>query len=87
MTLILSDDDAIAEEMKDFINEDIEEEGEGEESEEEGTEGKRKHDETLPLMRARNEWLTRDISDEELHCALRVLAKLEKAAETTTIPM
>nr|KAG5690166.1 hypothetical protein BaRGS_013623 [Batillaria attramentaria] len=39
------DADAIAEEMKDFINEDVEEEeDEGEESEEEGGEGKRKHD-------------------------------------------
>lgn len=42
--LIVTDLDAIAEEMKDFINEDIEEEGDGEESEEEEGGGKRKHD-------------------------------------------
>ena len=45
--------------------------------------GKDKHAETLPLMRARNDWLTRDISDEELECAMKVLDKLERAATTT----
>lgn len=49
--------------------------------------GKRKHDETLPLMRARNDWLTRDVDDDELQCAMRVLAKIEKAAESMDFPI
>lgn len=48
--------------------------------------GRRKHDETLPLMRARNAWLTQDVTDEELDVAMRVLAKVEKAAESASFP-
>lgn len=49
--------------------------------------GRRKHDETIPLMRARNEWLTKDVSDEELSCAMRVLARVEEAAEAASFPV
>lgn len=45
--------------------------------------GRRKHAELLPIMTARNNWLVHDISDEELETALKVLAKLETAAEAT----
>lgn len=48
--------------------------------------GRRKHDETLPLMRVRNAWLTQDVTDEELDVAMRVLAKVEKAAESASFP-
>lgn len=48
--------------------------------------GRRKHDETLPLMKARNDWLTREVDDDELRCAMRVLEKIEKAAENVTFP-
>ena len=37
--------------------------------------GRAKHDETIPTMRARNDWLTHDISEEELDIAMRVLSK------------
>ncbi|MEO1611850.1 MAG: MarR family winged helix-turn-helix transcriptional regulator [Pseudomonadota bacterium] len=46
--------------------------------------GRRKHDELLPLMTARNRWLVHDVSDGELETTFRVLEKLERAAETTS---
>ncbi|MEL7462656.1 MAG: MarR family winged helix-turn-helix transcriptional regulator [Pseudomonadota bacterium] len=45
--------------------------------------GHRKHEELLPLMTARNQWLVHDVSDEDLETTFRVLEKLELAAETT----
>ena len=44
MIMIIPDEAAIAEEMKDFINEDIEEEGDIEDAEEGEGENKRKHE-------------------------------------------
>ena len=48
--------------------------------------GRRKHEELIPVMRARNEWLIREIGEEDLATAMDVLEKLERATSATSFP-
>ena len=46
--------------------------------------GRAKHAETIPVMRARNDHLTAEISGEDMVTAMAVLDKLEAAAKQTS---